>query len=211
MKKIIAAAFMCMLTGALFAGEVKVRPVISLGGAFGGDTLGEVPVTRTTYMYGRVTDTSDGTSEIKAGEGFYINAGAFIDFSAIPMELLVQVGWFYTSDNVDGWDASFIRYPVDLIAYYKITKNNRIGAGFTYHINNKYEDDFGWETSVEFKNALGEVIDYTYKLESFKIFLRYTFITYEADSVDIGRYSFHPDYEVEGNSFALGLSWTFGK
>lgn len=106
-------AFGCMLTQAQAA---DLRFFGSLGGAFGGDTLASG-----TY--------TDGTSyEVNAGKGLVLSVGA--DYR-VADKVTVQgsVGYQSGSTNAKNGEISFTRSPVELLVFYDISKQIRLGGG----------------------------------------------------------------------------------
>lgn len=88
----------------------------SLGGAFGGDTLAS----------GKY---SDGTSyEVNAGQGLVLSVGA--DYR-VAEKVTVQgsVGYQSGSTNAKNGEITFKRLPVELLAFYDISNQMRIGGG----------------------------------------------------------------------------------
>ncbi len=105
--------FGCMLTQAQAA---DLRFFGGMGVAFGGDTLAS----------GKY---SDGTSyEVNAGQGFVLSVGA--DYR-VADKVTVQgsVGYQSGSTNAKNGEISFKRMPVELLAFYDISKQMRIGGG----------------------------------------------------------------------------------
>lgn len=105
--------FGCLLTQAQAA---DLRFFGGAGVAFGGDTLASG-----TY--------TDGTSyEVNAGQGIVLSVGA--DYR-VADKVTVQgsVGYQSGSTNAKNGDISFKRLPVELLVFYDISNQMRIGGG----------------------------------------------------------------------------------
>lgn len=138
----------------------------------GGDTLVEV-------------DLDHGSDyELKAGGAYFLGLGA--EFESADRNVAVQLSANYHFDSVDADDgeASFERYPVDLIVFGQ-GERNRVGVGITAHLSPKAEIksyDFGRDT-INFDTAFGFLIEYNYLIgTSLWLGARYTMIEYKKEN-----------------------------
>ena len=119
MKKLfIGAALSLVATCAVHAadGASPFRFVLGGGLTLGGDTLTSVPF------------TDGSTRSVKAGSIFAIYGGAEYRLGT-AVSLQATVG--YQVDDATGSNGSvrFSRYPVDLLAYYHVNDQFRLGGG----------------------------------------------------------------------------------
>lgn len=176
-----------------------------LGGGltFGGDKLAEVEVSN-----GGNTDNVD----IDAGELFYIAGGLIIPFSDTGFSLQTTIGWHRDGVVASNGDASFERFPLELIPFYNY-KRHRIGAGLTYNLSPELDLDDAGGSKVEFDDALGYVIEYDYVFGKsaldggLMLGARYAFIQYEVDSID-GTSVTNAD-DIDGNYFGITFGFSF--
>ncbi|MFT3929493.1 MAG: outer membrane beta-barrel protein [Spongiibacteraceae bacterium] len=148
-----------------------------LGGRFmltGGFTAGGDKVATIEFEDG---DTAD----VRAGGEFLLGAG--VDYRFSPnWELQLTLNYQVDREKADNGDASFHRMPIDLLGFYS-QGPHRFGGGLTYHMNSEFEtdfDDFDENSSVDFDDALGLVLEYDYFVsEALSLGVRYTDIEYK--------------------------------
>jgi hypothetical protein len=145
-------------------------------------------------------------NDMKAGDGLSFKLGVIVQpFVQYPdWEIQTTIGWkevgeFNTDDDDDGDFSTFSRYPLDLMAFYKINKL-RCGAGLTYHINPKLEGDkLPSDVDGDFDNALGFVMGVDYLIGNhFLVGANYEIIDYESDTE-----------EANGNNMGVSIGFRF--
>lgn len=149
MKKIIfgitlACASLAAQAQAKPAFENHVKYVAGLGFTYGGD------------------DMADGTMEyndLMAGKGLLFLGG--LDFRLTEtFSLQTTVGLHIDAVSTSmGGDATFKRVPVEMIAYYHVSKRFRLGAGARYISSPKVEFDGGGYRNRTFKNTVGAILE----------------------------------------------------
>lgn len=147
---------------------------------------------------------------IKGAGLFHIAGGITIyDYAGDSLETQLTIGMKADSVSASNGTASFYRWPVELMQFYK-SGSFRAGAGLTYHLNPEAECDLppSCNDLIKFDNALGYVVQADYVvpakqlLRELTIGVRATFIDYK---VDDGAY-----YDkIDGNSIGLSLGMSF--
>ncbi|TFW32032.1 outer membrane beta-barrel protein [Massilia horti] len=127
MKKIVfALAAIFATVGTAQAQNVAAAPaqkplrfVVGLGGSFGGDELATV-------------DYTNGISQkITAGNGVYLTAGA--DYRVSPEFSIQGTLNFHVNDtNASNGSVKFQRFPIEVLGYYHVNDQLRIGGGVRY-------------------------------------------------------------------------------
>ena len=181
----IVTRFLCVVGAVLCLSSVSearnIKGVFNLGIDFGGDDLA------TVYYVGG--DTSD----VKAGELLSFSGGLM--YSAQKVDTMLTIGYKFDSATASNGDIKYSRYPVDLLALYKI-KKFRLGGGLTYHINPTLKGDgYAANINVALDDALGFLIQTDFIIiPSLTVGLRYTIIDYDVSN---------SNDSVDGNSFGL--------
>jgi hypothetical protein len=174
----------------------KLRGMVRLGAEAGGEQ-----VLQFTY--------SDGsTPDVTSGGGLLISAGAaFQAFKSGRHELDAQVnlGWKYrTIPPAANQEASWDRFPLEALAFYRTPVGLRLGGGATVHLGNVLEASGDVLNSrVTFKNKPGFVLQAEYEMKRFSFDVRYTLMQYEVESGGSGT--------VDANSIGAGFSILFGR
>lgn len=170
----------------------RVGGFLGIGFTLGGDTIDEVNV----ETFGDV-DSED----VDAGDGLFFSGGLVYHHSEFQLQFTAG---YYTAGffGSDGDKASFTRWPVEAIAFWKQEKF-RLGAGVTHHLNPKYDFDVdGFDEDINYDDATGFVVQAEYLLDqSIGIGVRFTSIEYEASN------SINPT--VDGDSVGLIMSYAF--
>ena len=172
--------------------------LLGLGLSYGGDDLLKA------YYEG-----AEGSESLKAGNFFDIKAGAVFNIS---QRCAIQSSIGYHIDRIEATNgkATFSRYPLDVLGLYKYGKH-RVGAGISYHLNAKYDEDFerfGLDDTVKMKNALGMVFEYGYRiLEPITLAVRYMDIGYEADTLN--GMTLSDASEIDGSHFGIYLYFSY--
>jgi hypothetical protein len=120
----------------------QLRFTMGAGLTFGGDKLA-------TAVY-----TNGAEIDIRAGSMVALNAGA--DFRITPeVSLQATVGFHVDDATASNGDMRFQRFPIELLAYYNVSPQWRIGGGVRYVSNAKltssgaaYIGDLSFEDTV---------------------------------------------------------------
>ena len=95
----------------------RLYPVLGLGITGGGDNLGTVAF-------------NNGDREsLYAGGTIDLRAGLEYELQSLPVELELSLGYHFDRVNASNGDATFRRYPLELIAHYDISRDWRVGVG----------------------------------------------------------------------------------
>lgn len=196
-KKILVASSLLalpLLASANDSIEKDVKFGLQFGLGVGGDSLAEF-------------EFDDGSNEeIKAGSGLILGMSLQAPLtSATQMPVDGKIAFNYMFDSVDAenGDASFRRYPLDMLILSRVEKIS-FGGGLTYHLNPKLSIDVpGFNESFSFDNALGFKIEANYIFPSkttanYSLGLEYTSIDYDFEGTSI-----------DGSGFNLMLKSSF--
>ena len=113
------------------------RPLVGIGGEFGGDKL-------LTVVY---TDSS--TQDVNAGQGFSLFGGVatqgLVDMGPISLDLQATLGVKYsTISQSSNANLDYFRFPAELLGFVH-WKDLRVGAGPVYHFGNSiYAEADSW-------------------------------------------------------------------
>jgi len=155
--------------------------LFELSGSYGGDSLG-------TILFSGGEDQS-----IKAGQGLAFSTGFQQEFKDSDFGIKTLIGYKFATSMASNADVWKTVTPLDIIPYYRINKDSRIGVGMTIHLNPQI--DWDWLAPTEkFDDASGMVFEYSYSAFSFG----YTSITYTSISGDADASHF---YIKVNNSF----------
>lgn len=142
----------------------------------------------------------DGYERDIKGGGFF-QAGVGVDLRVTEeFSLQASYNYHYDSDSARDSDFKFSRSPIELMAYYHVAQNWRIGAGARYVGNAKIQD-YGY--TQKFDNTVGAVIEAEYLLGNhFGFKLRYVSEKYETT---FGPYK----YKFDGNHAGAFVNFYF--
>ena len=191
----LAAAVLPLLAATVQA-QSPLRGVIRLAGEYGGDKVAE-------FEY------SDGsTPDVTAGGGLLLTAGGVVTMvarGAHAAEAQVNVGLKYrTIPPADNQDATWLRFPLEGLLFYRMPAGVRLGAGATVHLRNVLEISGEVATDrLEFGTGPGLVLQADYARGDFAFDLRYTSLQYELTDSAGGT--------IDASSIGVGLSFFFGR
>ncbi len=173
MKKIVLAlASMFVTMGAAQAQNVTAAPLhflAGLGVSAGGDDLA-------TAKY-----TNGDSQNIKAGGGVYFTAGA--DYRLSPEFSIQGTLNFHVDDtNAKNGSVKFQRFPVEIIGYYHVNNEWRIGGGVRYTSGAKLSSSGAASgLDIKFDNAVSGVLEAEYFWsKNFGMKMRYVNETFKA-------------------------------
>lgn len=122
MKTLLTALLLTFGLGTVHAQDTRpVRPIVGLGLTHGGETLAEV-----TYNNGW-------TERIKSGGLVVAHAGAEFRLGDL-VDLQATIGYHVDESNARNGGLRFSRYPVDVIAMFRVAPQFRLGLG-VQHVN----------------------------------------------------------------------------
>ena len=172
----------------------QVRGVVRLSGEFGGEKVGE-------FRY------SDGsTPDVVAGGGLLATGGAAITMwarGAQALDAQIEAGVKYrTIPPANNQDASWLRFPVEGLLFWRTPVGLRLGAGATVHLHNVLSASGAvLNDRVEFENTPGVLLQAEYVRRNVSFDLRYTAMKYSvADASG----------SIDASSIGAGLSFFFG-
>ena len=151
MKTLLAILALGLGCGAALAQDPRpVRPIVGIGLTYGGETLAEV-----TYNNGW-------TEKIKSGGLFVAHAGAEFRLGDL-VDLQATVGYHVDSSDARNGGLRFSRYPVDVIALFRVAPQFRLGFGFQ-HVNSAKLAGSGDldNIAVDYKSATGGLVEGEY-------------------------------------------------
>ena len=175
-------------------------PQISSGGVYlefsiegGGDTL--ISAEGDNDYFGSYDQ------DLNAGGGGKLAIGIHNIFGENnDRSLFLSLGYLSDSIDASNGDAEIDAVTFDAIYGFHFD-SHRLGIGASYHIGPEYEEDLdGFPSfSVEFDDALGAVIQYTYAYTpAFQFGVRYTEMDYEVDS-----------FTLDASSIGLLIAYTW--
>ncbi len=139
--------------------------------------------------------TNGGDQTMLAGQGGYLALGGDFQFKKIKSLMLrATIGFKYNTTAASNANIRLTRLPINIIPYWKINKDFRIGIGITTHQIVKLNGD-GFIADVDFTSSLGPRFELGYKW----VALTYTAIKYKADTNE----------SFSASSLGVSLSFTF--
>ncbi len=161
----------------------KTRPVkllIEAGIEFGGDEI-------LTVFF-----TNGEDQKMRAGQGGFLAVGGeFIVSQAFMVRSTIGVK--YNTTAADNANIRLLRFPFNLMGFWKINENFRAGAGATTHLGTNLKGD-GFLPDVDFTSSVGPRFEFGYRW----IAVTYTSVQYKDES----------DEKFSASSFGVALSFT---
>ncbi|MGQ5524464.1 hypothetical protein ACUHMQ_14555 [Chitinimonas sp. PSY-7] len=141
--------------GAMAEAKSDFRFMMSLGYTGGGDKI----------LRGYIHDINTGAlideKNIKAGERYQLNMGAYWKMPASPIS--AQLTYGYHADSVGNGNPgklTFSRYPVELLAHFHVNDKFFIGGGVRKATRASYtKADIDGKISFQFESNMGGVIE----------------------------------------------------
>jgi len=171
-KSLRVLALIFAVAAPLGSQAAEVRPVIKGGVDFGGETIATA------------TFSGGSTESIKANEGAYVGGGVSIILDSKNVEIETTLSVKYTSITASNGDITWTRYPLEVLAFYRMPKF-RLGGGLTYHLSPKLKaSGAAGNFNVNVDDALGLVLQADYLFTpKFSVGARYTILEYKANGV----------------------------
>ena len=185
---------LCLMASGAWAQESRLQFTGSGLVTNGGDKLYQV-----TYNTG---DTSD----ITAGGTYQFNAGASYSLSPV-VDLQITVGYHTSTSNAINGSIDFTRWPVELLGFYQLNNQFRIGGGLRQSLNTKTAVSgvgSGLPT-FEFKSNPGGVIELQYLLNTHQNSAMYSTINFRYVAESFTEKS--TSTKINGNHIGVGLSF----
>lgn len=193
---IIATAVLSLVPSEMRAQQRSLRGVFRLGLEYGGDQVVE-------FKY------SDGTTpKVTAGGGLVLTAGGAAELFSRrghALDAQVNLGLKYrTIPPATNQDATWMRFPVEGLLFYRTPVGVRLGAGATVHLHNVLSSSGAvLNDRVEFKNNPGFLLQAEYVRRNAAFDLRYTALQYELAKGGSGT--------VDASSIGVGVSLFVGQ
>lgn len=191
MKKLILViqAYIFLFSFNALAQETEQSFITSFliegGIEYGGDEIALIPF------------TSGETQSMKAGQGGFIAVGGQFQFAAIEKLLIrTTLGIKYNTTAAENANIRFTRVPINLMGFWKITEDVRIGVGASAHQNVQLKGD-GFIPDLDFESNIGPRVEIGYKWAA----LTYTNVKYTAET----------DGNYSAGAIGLSLSYVFTK
>lgn len=171
----------------------QLRGVVRVAGDYGGEKVGE-------FQY------SDGsTPDVIAGGGLLATIGAAYTMAtkgAHSFDAQVEAGVKYrTIPPADNQSASWMRFPVEGLLFWRTPVGLRLGAGATVHLHNVLSASGDvLNDKVEFENTPGVLLQAEYIRRNVAFDLRYTAMKYSVSNAG----------SLDASSIGAGLSFFFG-
>jgi hypothetical protein len=162
MKKIISALALATVSLGAAQAQTMAQPaearqmrfLVGMGLTFGGDQLANA----------HYTDGID--RSIRAGSMIAFNAG--IDYRVTP-QFSFQGTFGYHMDNASASNGSmrFERFPIELLAYYHVSPQWRLGGGARYVTGTKFKSGGAGDVgNYDFDNTLSPVVEAEYLMNA---------------------------------------------
>jgi hypothetical protein len=173
---VAASTIVLTMPTSVLAQDSGIRPFISAGMTFGGDTIATANYT-------------DGSSDsIKGGELFQIGGGVQMGLPSSSMLLSFGINYHFDIANASNGKLEFTRIPFEGILYYPLSDKWIVGGGFRYTISPKAMSriDGGNREEVTFKDSAGVLVEIAYAVQP-KTWLALRFVSeeYKAESATL--------------------------
>lgn len=152
MKKLLMASLMVAASAAAHAEAPRVRAYANVGYGMGGEAL----------VSGRYTDGSG--FELLAGNGWVMAVGADLRISD-SISIQASAGQQRNRINAANADFDFQRYPIELLGFYALSEQVRLGLGARKVYNAKLtgtDAGYGWAGTGNYDSNVGAVLEAQY-------------------------------------------------
>ncbi len=169
-----ALAFTLAAVAPAASHALDVNLMLKAGFDFGGDTLTTV----------NLMGSGSSTKTIRANDGLYFGGGASIVPDMKELEIEVSLSYKFSGITAQNGNIDWSVLPLDALVFYRLPKF-RFGGGLTYHLSPQLKGSgVASDLNAKYKDAAGLVLQADYRFtEKFAAGLRYTNVTYKADSV----------------------------
>jgi len=154
----------------------------------------------------------DSSRSLRAGELIQISYGyKFVSEELPHWTVDLRAGFKFSMVDVEGGDAVFYRFPLEVA--FNRTLGDKFGVGFgaTYHVNPSYRLEAGpVDDSIDFDGAFGGFLSAQYQATaSFAFGLRYLSIKYDKDGATFRLPNGDLEDEIDGTSTGVYMTYTF--
>lgn len=144
-----------LLSGSVSQAEglaMKAGATFGFGYTFGGDTIHTI-----TYTTGE-------TQNLKGGGMYLFKVGGEVRLRDYPVDLQGTVGYHVDNDRASNAVIRYTRWPIEGMAYYRLKKGFRVGAGVRYVTNTKFYYEFEGQRYADlgFNKSVGYVVEGEY-------------------------------------------------
>ena len=186
MKQAFAVIALILISNILaFAQDTEdsfqAKLAIEAGVEFGGDEILQVFF------------TSGEDQTIDAGQGGFISAGGQFHLPSVPVYLATTLGVKYTTTAASNANIRFLRFPLNVMGYYKFMDGFRVGAGGNTHLGVNLKGD-GFVPDTDYTSNFGPRFEIGYKW----IAATYSILEFTDES----------DNKYSASSFGVLLSFT---
>jgi hypothetical protein len=150
LKKILTG-LACALALSAHAGDTAgFRGLVGLGLTFGGETIGKV-----SYENGdSATLHSSGLADLRGGFEYQLQGQ--------PVALELSIGYHFDKVNAKNGEASFTRYPLELIGHYALNEYWRVGFGVRKSLSTELKVTINTDVTTKFTSSVGPLIEAEY-------------------------------------------------
>ena len=198
-----------LITLAVISTPLHARPnpagknvyfLVTTGLTFGGDRLATVDIIDAFDDEDRV--------DIDAGQLFYLAGGVIIPFGRTGFSIQSTIGWHTDGVSADNGDASFERFPLELLSFYTIGQH-RFGGGISYIFSPELDLKDINNATATFDDTLGFIAEYGYFFSNTGIMLgaRYQYTEFELESTQGN--SGVGNGDVDGSYFGITFGFSF--
>ncbi|HEY9105020.1 hypothetical protein [Chitinimonas sp.] len=139
----------------------------------GGVTAGGDKIDKVTY-------TDGATRNISAGGTVTVGGGVLWQPEDSNFSLQTTLNYHFSNASASNGNATFDRYPLEVIAFYNFAEQWRVGVGARHVFRPNYSFDVAGGFGVDYKDANGALIEVGYFFTPQALLsLRYVHETYE--------------------------------
>lgn len=127
-----------------------LRGIIGMGITGGGEKLG-------TLVY-----TNGDSATLSSGGLIDFRGGAEYQIQGQPVAIELSIGYHFDKANATNGDASFTRYPLELIGHYAINEYWRVGLGLRKSLSTELKVTINSDVTTKFTSTVGPLIEAEY-------------------------------------------------
>jgi hypothetical protein len=154
---------------------------------------------------GALVNDGQEISDVETTSGMHVYGGVIYR----PLEQFegrITAGYFFDRGKTEEGEVFMDRITLELLPTYPY-KKHRLGVGVTYHINPTIDGEDFDNPDVEFRNSLGFVSEYGYKLAPFLYLgVRYVFMKYDIDTPGV---TLDGKRSLDADHFGINLYFEF--
>lgn len=152
-----------------------------------------------------------GLSQVQAGDFWQIGGGLHWQLEDKPVEVTMAGYYHFDSVDADTSTGSFDRFPLELLGYYRVNPEWRVGGGVRYVLWPSMETVKSGSTSnIDFKNTVGLVLEAGYGFsDRFWVNARYVAEQYQARKARSGAATLAASSMPKSNGSHLGINFSF--